>query len=137
MMRVAKIALMLAVYLSWICSNSVGALTCHSHRSNTHHGSTCSATCVCHHEGWDKLHVDSPHSCHHDHSNKIALYDVAKRNNLNIEPVEFSITALVSDNIRIEEMVSISRPQYYRRTVPIPPSPTLSRRGMRAPPVVA
>ncbi len=137
MMRVVKIALMLAVYLAWICSNSVGALTCHSHRnSNPLHHSGCSATCECHHEGWELIHVESPHSCHHDHSNKIALYDVVKKNNINIEPIALSITAILEYNLRIEEVVLCST-HFFERKIPIPTAPTLSRRGMRAPPVVA
>ncbi len=136
-MRVVKIALMLAVYLSWICTNSIGALTCHSHRNSTPlHHSGCCTTCECHHEGWELIHVESPHSCHHDHSNKIALYDATKKSNLNIEPIVLSITAQIEDNLRIEEVVLCST-QHYERKTPIPIAPTLSRRGMRAPPVVA
>lgn len=135
MMRMAKIAMMLAVYLVWVCSNPVIALSCHANHDKHIH--CCAKSCDCHHEGCDKLHFEAPHACNHDHSNKIALYDGAKRDNINIEPAMFSIADQLSDDLRIEEIASLRAPQHYERKVPLPPSPALSRRGMRAPPVVA
>lgn len=133
MAKVARIVAMLAVYLVWICGNSAVALTCHAHQDKHIH---CCKSCECHHEGCDKLHVEAPHACHHDHSNKIALYDTAKKSRLNIEPIVLSITAQIENNINIEEIPLLSL-QHHERKVPIPSAPTLSRRGMRAPPVIA
>ncbi|MBQ5648427.1 MAG: hypothetical protein IIV16_04815 [Alistipes sp.] len=138
MKRLVKIVILLAVYLVWICGNATVALTCNAHSlyASTHNKYGCSKTCECHHEGCNVVHVETPHNCHHDHSNKIALYDTVKKNNLNIEPITLNITAQIEDNLRIEEVVLCST-HHYERKIPIPTAPTLSRRGLRAPPVVA
>ena len=134
MKRFAKIAVMLAVYLTWICSNGVIAISCHANRAQHIH---CCKMCECHHDDCDKAHLEEPHACNHDHSNKVKLYDISKRKALNIEPVTLCIAAQLDDNLCIEEIVSIRTSHHLERGVPIPPSPTLSRRGMRAPPIVA
>ena len=138
MKRIVKIVMLLAVYLVWICGNAAIALTCNAHTlyASNHNHYGCCSSCECHHEGHDIVHVETPHKCHHDHSNTIALYDATKKNNLNIEPIVLSITAQIEDNLRIEEVVLCSS-QHYERKTPIPTAPTLSRRGLRAPPVVA
>ncbi len=129
-----KIATMLTVYLMWICSTAFIAISCHIDReAHTH----CCTSCECHHDGCNKSHLESPHACNHDHSNTITLYDTTKRNTINIEPIALNITAQIDDNIAIEEIATQITPRHYERGVPIPPSPTLSRRGMRAPPVIA
>ena len=135
MKKIAKIALMLAVYLVWVCSNSVIALSCYANHDKHIH--CCGQSCDCHHEDCEKIHFESPHGCHHDHSNRIALYDTTKENNIEIEPVALSIAAQLEDKISIEEIVLVRSARHYLRKVPLPTSPTLSRRGMRAPPVVA
>ncbi len=135
MKRLAKITLMLAVYLVWVCSNSVIALSCYANHAEHIH--CCGQSCDCHHEGCEKAHFESPHGCHHDHSNRIALYDTTKENNIEIEPVAHSIAAQLEDKISIEEIVLVRSARHYLCKVPLPSSPTLSRRGMRAPPVVA
>ncbi|MBO7220535.1 MAG: hypothetical protein J6V21_05050 [Alistipes sp.] len=130
-----KIVAMLAVYLVWVCSNSVIALSCHANQSQHIH--CCSKSCDCHHEGCEKIHFESPHGCNHDHSNKIALYDTIKENTNNIEPKVINITAQIEDNIAIEDVVSMRFHQHYQRKIPLPASPTSTRCGLRAPPVVA
>ena len=135
MKRAMKIVTMLAVYLVWVCSNPIIALSCHAHHSEHIH--CCGQHCKCHHEGCEKMHFESPHGCHHDHSNTIVLYDTTKENDTNIEPIELNITAQIEDNIAIEDVVLKRTSRLYERDIPIPPSPTLSRHGMRAPPVVA
>jgi hypothetical protein len=135
MRRLAKVLTLLAVYLVWICGTSVVAISCHANHVNRH--SLCSHCCECHHEGCDKIHVEEPHRCNHDHSNKAVFYDTAKRNSINIEPVELCISAQLEENLSIEDIPSIRQPRYYERDIPIPSSPDISRRGMRAPPVVA
>ena len=130
----AQIATMLAVYLMWICGTTYIAISCHIDREHHTH---CCASCECHHEGCDKSHFEAPHACNHDHSNTIALYDTAKQSTLNIAPAELCIDAQLNNNLPIEEIASIRTPRHYERDIPIPPPPTLSRRGMRAPPVVA
>lgn len=83
------------------------------------------------------MHFETPHGCHHDHSNKIALYDTTKEDTDKIEPTEINISAQIEDNIAIEDVVSKRSPRHYTRKVPIPPSPALTKRGLRAPPVIA
>ena len=134
MAKVAKIAMLLAVYLMWICGNSAIALSCHANESEHTH---CCKSCECHHENCEKVHFEVPHGCHHDHSNTIALYDTVKKNDLNIEPVELSITAQISENLSIEDVISVRSSRYYERKVPIPTTPTISGSGLRAPPVIA
>lgn len=135
MKRLAKITLMLAVYLVWVCSNSVIALSCHANHSEHIH--CCGQHCECHHDGCEKMHFETPHGCQHDHSNTIALYDTTKEDTDKIEPTEINITAQIEDNIAIEDVVSKRSPRHYTRKVPIPPSPALTKRGLRAPPVIA
>ena len=134
MKRFAKIAVMLAVYLTWICGNGIIAISCHA--NSTHH-THCCKMCECHHDNCEEAHFEAPHACNHDHSNKVALYNTAKRNSLNIEPVTLCIAAQLDDTLRIEEIASLRTSHHYDRGAPLPPSPTLSRRGMRAPPIVA
>lgn len=135
MKRAMKIVTMLAVYLVWVCSNSVISLSCYANHAEHIH--CCGQQCDCHHEGCEKMHFESPHGCHHDHSNRIALYDTTKENNIEIEPVALSIAAQLEDSISIEEIVLVRTARHYFRKVPLPSSPTLSGCGMRAPPVVA
>ena len=135
MKRLAKIVTMLAVYLVWVFGNSVIALSCQANHDQ--HTYCCAKSCECHHEGCEKAHFESPHGCNHDHSNRITLYDTTKENEINIEPVMLNITAQIEDNIAIEEIVTLRTSRHYERGVSIPPVPTLLRRGMRAPPVVA
>jgi hypothetical protein len=135
MQRAMKIVTMLAVYLVWVCSNPIIALSCHAHHSEHIH--CCGQHCECHHEGCEKMHFESPHGCHHDHSNTIVLYDTTKEDSNNIEPKVINITAQIEDNIAIEDVVLKRTSRYYERKVPIALSPTLSRRGLRAPPVIA
>ncbi len=139
MTRMLKIVTMLAVYLMWICGNTYIALSCYIDRQHTHahYHLNGSEVCDCHHEDSDKIHFESPHACKHDHSNKVALYDSTKRNNIDIEPIVLCIEALLSENIDIEDVVTSRTPRHYEQTVPLLSSPTLSRRGLRAPPVVA
>ena len=134
MSRAIKIATMFAVYLVWICGNSAIALACHANQEQHLH---CCKSCECHHEGCEKSHFEAPHGCHHDHSNTIVLYDTAKKSNPNIEPIILNITAQIDDNIAIEDIISHQTPRHYERGVPLPLPPTLSRCGMRGPPVVA
>lgn len=131
--KVAKIAVMLTVYLLWICGNSAIAISCHANSDQHTH---CCKSCECHHEGCDKPHVETPHACHHDHSNRIALYSI-KKNNLNIEPIALCISAQLEDNLSIEDFPSATLNRLYERKIPITPPPTLLRRGLRAPPVIA
>ena len=135
MRRAMKIVIMLAVYLVWVCSNPIIALSCHAH--NSEHIHCCGQHCECHHEGCEKIHFESPHGCHHDHSNKIVLYDTTKEDSNNIEPKVLNITAQIEDNIAIEDVVLKRISRHYERKVPIALSPTLSRHGLRAPPVIA
>lgn len=135
MLRAMKIVTMLAVYLVWVCSNPIIALSCHAHHSEHIH--CCGKHCKCHHEGHEKMHFESPHGCHHDHSNTIVLYDTTKEDSNNIEPKVINITAQIEDNIAIEDVVLKRTSRYYERKVPIALSPTLLGRGLRAPPVVA
>ena len=124
---------MLAVYLAWICGNTAIALACHANEEQHIH---CCKSCECHHEGCEKSHYEAPHGCHHDHSNTIVLYDIAKKSS-NIEPIVLNITAQIEDNIAIEYILSHKTPRHYERGVPLPLSPTLSRCGLRGPPVIA
>lgn len=135
MQRAMKIVTMLAVYLVWVCSNPIIALSCHANHSEHIH--CCGQHCECHHDGCEKMHFETPHGCHHDHSNTIALYDTTKEDTDKIEPTEINITAQIEDNIAIEDVVSKRSPRHYTRKVPIPPSPALTKRGLRAPPVIA
>ena len=135
MKRLAKIVSMLVVYLVWVFGNSVIALSCHAHHSEHIH--CCGQHCKCHHEGCEKMHFESPHGCHHDHSNTIVLYDTTKEDSNNIEPKVINITAQIEDNIAIEDVVLKQTSRYYERKVPIPLSPTLLGHGLRAPPVIA
>ena len=133
--KIAKIVVMLAIYLVWICSNSIIALACHANHEQHIH--CCSYSCECHHEGCEKMHFETPHGCHHDHSNRITLYDTTKENDINIEPAVLSIAAQIDENISIEDIISVRSSHYYERKIPILSSPTLLRRGLRAPPVIA
>ena len=135
MKKIAKIALMLAVYLVWVCSNSVIALSCRANHEEHIH--CCHQHCDCHHDGWEKAHFEAPHGCNHDHSNRIVLYDTTKEDSNKIEPTEINITAQIEDNLAIEDVVSVHTSQHHNRQVPLPLSPTLSWHGMRAPPVIA
>ena len=137
MKRLAKITLMLAVYLVWVCSNSVIALSCYANHAEHIH--CCGKSCDCHHEGCEKAHFESPHGCHHDHSNRIALYDISKEQKIDVEPVISSVDLhlLTPNSSLLTSISSLLTPNYYERSESLPPSPTLSRRGMRAPPVVA
>ena len=134
MKRLAKIVSMLVVYLVWVFGNSVIALSCHAHHSEHIH--CCGQHCKCHHEGCEKMHFESPHGCHHDHSNTIVLYDTTKENEINIEPVAH-ISHLTLSSYLITPISSLLSHHYYEQSELIPPSPTLSWHGMRAPPVVA
>ena len=126
---------MLAVYLAWICGNTAIALACHANQEQHIH---CCKSCECHHEDCEKSHFERPHGCHHDHSNTIVLYDTAKKkNNANIEPIVLNIMAQIEDNIAIEDIISHNTPRLYERGIPLPLPPTLSRCGLRAPPVIA
>lgn len=148
-MRLVKIVAVLAVYLSWVFGNSIAVLSCNAHHSKTQYicyGGCCLScdckqqnleVCECRHDGWDKLHVEAPHSCNHDHSNKIALYDVVKKSNLNIEPIRLDITAQTSDIIHIEKVADRRNTRYYDLQLTLPLPPTITRCGLRAPPVVA
>ncbi len=133
--RLTKVVTLLAVYLAWICGTTFVALSCHAHNSsnNTH----CSHCCVCHHEGCDKLHIETPHNCNHDHSNIVVLYDNTKRLDINIEPIALCISAQLEDNLSIEDIPSIGKSRHYERDIPIHPLHLSTRCGMRAPPVVA
>ena len=135
MQRAMKIVTMLAVYLVWVCSNPIIALSCHAHLAE--HIYCCGKHCDCHHEGCEKMHFEAPHGCHHDHSNTIVLYDTTKEDSNNIGPKVINITAQIEDNIAIEDVVLKQTSRYYERKVPIPLSPTLLGRGLRAPPVIA
>ena len=135
MQRAMKIVTILAVYLVWVCSNPIIALSCHAHHSEHIH--CCGQHCECHHEGCEKQHFESPHGCHHDHSNTIVFYDTTKEDSNNIEPKVLNITAQIEDNIAIEDVVLKRTSRYYERKVPIVESPTLLGRGLRAPPVIA
>ncbi len=125
---------MLAVYLAWICGTTFIAISCHLDRESHIH---CCSNCECHHEGCNKNHFETPHACHHDHSNTVALYDITKQNLLSIAPIVLSIAAQLNNDLTIEEIASREAQHPYERGIPIPPSPLLARRGMRAPPVLA
>ena len=133
--RVAKVITLLAVYLAWICGTTAIAISCNIRHSNRH--ATHAHCCECHHEGCDKVHVEEPHSCNHDHSNTIVLYDSTKKNGINIEPVALCISAQIENLLSIEDVPSIRQPRHYERDIPIHPMHITARRGMRAPPVVA
>ncbi len=137
MRRLAKITLMLAVYLVWVCSNSVIALSCYANHAEHIH--CCGQSCDCHHEGCEKAHFESPHGCHHDHSNRIALYDISKEQEIDVEPVISSVDLhlLTPNSYLLTSISSLLTPHYYERSESLPQSPTLSGCGMRAPPVVA
>ena len=134
MKRFAQIVVLLSAYLVWVFGNAVIALSCHTNHDK--HIYCCAKSCDCHHDGCEKMHFEAPHACNHDHSNRIVLYDISKRSTFNIGPVALCITTQISDDLRIEKMVSVRTSCYYERGVPLPLSPTLSRCGMRAPPVV-
>lgn len=135
MKRLAKIVSMLVVYLVWVFGNSVIALSCHANHDQ--HFYCCSKSCECHHDDCNKSHLENPHACNHDHSNRVILYDIAKQSSLNIEPVELCIATQLNDLLPIEEIRTSHTEFHHERGVPLPPSPTLSWHGMRAPPVVA
>ena len=134
MRHLAKIATMLTVYLAWICGTTFIAISCHIDREHHTH---CCSECECHHDSCNQSHLESPHACNHDHSNNVILYDTYKQNSIDIEPIATNIFAQNSNVITAEESLSTRQFCHHERGVPIPPSPTLSRRGMRAPPVVA
>ena len=135
MTRIVKIVAMLAVYLVWIFSNSVIALSCHANHAEHIH--CCGQHCECHHEGCEKTHVETPHGCHHDHSITIALYDTTKKDNTDVVPAEMNITAILENDISIEDIATARHNSYFQRKIPLPPFPTIIGCGMRAPPVVA
>jgi hypothetical protein len=135
MQKIAKIALMLAVYLVWVCGNSAIALSCHTNAYK--HQLCCAEKCDCHHEGCEKTHVETPHGCHHDHSITIALYDTTKKDNTDVVPAEINITAILENDISIEDIATARHNSYFQRKIPLPPFPTITGCGMRAPPVVA
>ena len=137
MQRAMKIVTMLAVYLVWVCSNSVIALSCYANHAEHIH--CCGKSCDCHHEGHEKMHFESPHGCHHDHSNRIALYDISKEQKIDIKPVINSVDLhlLTPHYSLLTTHYSLLTPHYYERSESLPQSPTLSWHGMRAPPVVA
>ena len=126
---------MLAVYLVWIFSNSAIALSCHANHAERIH--CCGQHCECHHEGCEKMHFEAPHGCHHDHSNTIALYDTTKRLGISIEPVELDITDKCNIELDIDNIFIKRISLDYERKVPLSSAPTLTRRGLRAPPVIA
>ena len=130
--RFVKIATLLAVYLAWICGTAFIALSCNAKKHTL-----CTHCCECHHEGCDKAHVETPHSCNHDHSNTVILYDSTKKNGFNIEPIVLCIAAQIENLLSIEDVPSIRQPRHYERDIPIRPLHITARRGMRAPPVVA
>ena len=137
MKRAMKIVTMLAVYLVWVCSNSVIALSCYANHAEHIH--CCGQHCDCHHEGCDKMHFESPHGCHHDHSNRIALYDISKEQEIDIKPVINSVDLhlLTPHYSLLTTHCSLLTTHYYERSESLPQSPTLLGCGMRAPPVVA
>ena len=137
MKRLAKITLMLAVYLVWVCSNSVIALSCYANHDKHIH--CCAKSCDCHHDDWEKAHFESPHGCHHDHSNRIVLYDTTKEREIDIKPVINSVDLhLLTPHYSLHTThFSLPTSHYYERSESLPQSPTLSWHGMRAPPVVA
>lgn len=137
MKRAMKIVTMLAVYLVWVCSNPIIALSCHAHHAEHIH--CCGQHCDCHHEGCEKMHFESPHGCHHDHSNTIVLYDTTKEQEIDVKPVISSVDLhlLTPNSSLLTSISSLLAPNYYERSESIPLSPTLSRRGLRAPPVIA
>ena len=130
--RFVKIATLLAVYLAWICGTAFITLSCNAKKHTL-----CTHCCECHHEGCDKAHVETPHSCNHDHSNTVILYDSTKKNGINIEPIALCIAAQIENLLSIEDVPSIRQPRHYERDIPIHPLHITARRGMRAPPVVA
>ena len=137
MKRLAKITLMLAVYLVWVCSNSVISLSCYANHAEHIH--CCGQHCDCHHEGCEKMHFESPHGCHHDHSNRIALYDISKEQEIDTKPVINSVDLhlLTPHYSLLTTHYSLLTTHYYERSESLPQSPTLLGCGMRAPPVVA
>ena len=137
MQRAMKIVTMLAVYLVWVCSNSVIALSCYANHAEHIH--CCGKSCDCHHEGHEKMHFESPHGCHHDHSNRIALYDISKEQEIDVEPVMSSADFHLSTPhySLLTTHYSLLTTHYYEQSESLPPSPTLSGCGLRAPPVVA
>ena len=134
MARLIKAITMLAVYLAWICGTTFIAISCHIDREHHTH---CCAECECHHSGCDRNHLEAPHACNHDHSNKVILYDIYKRYSVDIEPIALTIFIQQNSAAAIGDSLSTDQFLHYERGVPIPPSPTLSRRGMRAPPIAA
>lgn len=137
MKRLAKIVVMLVVYLVWVFGNSVIALSCHANHDKHIH--CCAKSCDCHHEGWEKVHFESPHACNHDHSNKITLYDTTKEKKADIEPVVSTthFYLATAHSSLLTTYYSLLTTHYCEHSEPLPPSPTLSGCGMRAPPVVA
>ncbi len=137
MKKIAKITLILSVYLVWVFGNSVIALSCRANHEEHIH--CCSKHCDCHHEGWELAHFESPHGCHHDHSNKIVLYDTTKEREFGVKPVMcYGSLHLPTPNPSLLAPDStLLTPDFIERSVALPPLPTLSRHGMRAPPVVA
>ena len=133
--RFVRIATLLSVYLAWICGMAFVDLSCQD--SHACSQSDCADCCECHHEDCHKVHFEQPHSCNHDHSCKLVFYDTSKKNSLIIEPTALCIAAQLEDNLSIEDIPSIRQPRYYERGVPIHSVCITSRRGMRAPPVVA
>ena len=137
MQRAMKIVTMLAVYLVWVCSNSVIALSCYANHAEHIH--CCGQSCDCHHEGCEKMHFESPHGCNHDHSNRIALYDISKEQEIDIKPVINSVDLHLSipHYSLLTTHYSPLSSHYYEQSESLPQSPTLLGCGMRAPPVVA
>ena len=137
MQRAMKIVAMLAIYLVWVCSNPIIALSCHAHQAEHIH--CCGQHCECHHEGCEKMHFEAPHGCHHDHSNTIVLYDTTKEKEIDIKPIASSTPLHLASthNSSLTTLYSLRSTHYYEQSESIPLSPTLLGRGLRAPPVIA
>ena len=133
--RFVRIATLLSVYLAWICGMAFVDLSCQDdHTDGQQRYADC---CECHHKDCHKVHFEQPHSCNHDHSCKLVFYDTDKKHSLIVEPAALCIAAQLEDNLSIENIHTIRRPRHYERGVPIRSVCITSRRGMRAPPVVA
>ena len=134
----ANTLVLLAVYLSWIGGHTLIDFGCHIERLH-HHAEYHVAhqdRCYCHHDNWQRPHIDSPNSCNHDHSVDVVLYDVAKRVDTVVEPMAFTIARICVADVEVAE--SPIRQQYhYIRKIPLPSSPDIFGCGLRAPPVVA
>lgn len=129
---------MLAVYLVWICGHTAIDLSCYIERQHNHakyHLTHCEM-CDCHHSGWQTPHFESPHACNHDHSVEVKLYNHTKRTGVDVEPLMLYISYYYSQ-ITIEDIGFERKLHSSAHKIPIPQSPTLLGRTLRAPPVVA